>query len=200
MGSQDAIRLSGTSYAVLGLVRYLDRATPYDLKRLIAESIENFWPVPHTTFYAEPARLAEAGYLTEEQEVGGRRRKLYELTDKGREALEEWVSDPNVNPPQIHDEGVLKVFLGADPAPVLGHRLEWHRAKLSELEGYLEDVTTALAAPQEDGPDRKSLEGARASLIGGTAFHRMHIELIEGGFIEALDASNAVAESGTATQ
>src|SRR5438105_2892799 len=112
MTRQEEIRMSGTSYAVLGLVRYLGRATPYDLKRLIAESIENFWPVPHTTFYAEPARLTRAGYLHEEQEPGGRRRKLYELTDKGRAALEQWVADTDAAAPQVRDEGVLKVFLG----------------------------------------------------------------------------------------
>jgi PadR family transcriptional regulator, regulatory protein AphA len=179
MERQGDIRLNGTSYAVLGLVRYLGRATPYDLKRLIAESIENFWPVPHTTFYAEPARLAKAGYLIEEQEAGGRRRKRYELTDNGRDALEGWVSDSDVSPPQIRDEGVLKVFLGADPVPVFKHRLEWHRAKLAELEGYLAEVTTTLAAPPQDNPDRKSLEGAHAALVGGITFHRMHIELIE---------------------
>jgi DNA-binding PadR family transcriptional regulator len=188
MERQGETRLNGTSYAVLGLVRYFGRATPYELKRLIAESVENFWPVPHTTFYAEPARLAEAGYLTEEQEPAGRRRKLYELTDKGRAALEEWVADTDVSPPQLRDEAVLKVFLGADPVRVFAHRLEWHRAKLRELEGYLEEVTAALAAAsgpgpggREPGPDRQSLEGARASLIGGAAFHRMHIELIERG-------------------
>ena len=62
------IRLSGTSYAVLSLIGFLGEATPYDLKRTMALSIENFWPVPHTTFYAEPARLAAAGYLEERQE------------------------------------------------------------------------------------------------------------------------------------
>jgi len=184
MASQGDIRLSGTSYAVLGLVRYLGRATPYDLKRLIAKSIENFWPVPHTTFYTEPDRLARAGYLTEEQEAGGRRRKLYELTDEGRDALEQWISDANASPPQIRDEGVLKVFLGADPVRVFSHRLEWHRAKLRELEGYLEEVTALLAASPEAGPDRNSLEGARTSLIAGTAFHRMNIELIERGLAD----------------
>ncbi len=181
MERQGDIRLSGTSYAVLGLVRYLGRATPYDLKRLIAESVENFWPVPHTTFYAEPARLTKAGYLVEEQEAAGRRRKLYELTDKGRAALERWVSDASAGPPQIRDEGVLKVFLGADPAPLFRRRLQWHEDKLRELEGYLDEVTAALEAPGNSGPDVESLEGARASLLIGTAFHRMNIELIERG-------------------
>lgn len=179
MARQGEIQLTGTSYAVLGLIRYLGRATPYDLKRLIAQSVENFWPVPHATFYVEPARLAKAGYLVEEQEQGGRRRKLYELTDNGRTALEEWIADPAVSPPQLRDEAILKVFLGADPARVFGQRLEWHQAKLAELEGYLDEVTTMLDDPATSGKDRKSLEGARASLIGGTGFHRLYIELIE---------------------
>jgi DNA-binding PadR family transcriptional regulator len=190
LAGQGETRLNGTSYAVLGLVRYLGRATPYELKRLIAESVENFWPVPHTTFYAEPARLAAAGFLTEEQEPAGRRRKLYELTDKGRAALEEWVADTDASPPEVRDEAVLKVFLGADPVRVFRHRLQWHQAKLRELEGYLEEVTAALAAalaapPGGRGPDRRSLEGARAALLAGTTFHRTNIELIERALADA---------------
>src|SRR5690349_24963097 len=103
-------RLSGTSYAVLALIGLLGEASPYDLKQAIERSIENFWPVPHTTFYAEPARLAKGGYLSESQESGGRRRKLYALTERGREALHEWVSTPEAAAPQLRDEGVLKIF------------------------------------------------------------------------------------------
>ena len=79
-----SVRLSGTSFAVLTLLDHLGEATPYDLKQAIEQTISNFWPVPHTTFYAEPARLAAAGYLSETQEQHGRRRKLYRLTEAGR--------------------------------------------------------------------------------------------------------------------
>src|ERR1700739_970612 len=84
-----AVKLSGTSYAVLSLLELIGPATPYDLKQALEKSIENFWPVPHTTFYAQPARLAAAGLLTDRQEDGGRRRKLYALTAAGRDALKE---------------------------------------------------------------------------------------------------------------
>ena len=50
------IRLTTTSYAVMSLLKMLGKATPYDLKQALEHSIENFWPVPHTTFYDEPAR------------------------------------------------------------------------------------------------------------------------------------------------
>ena len=95
-GESEPMRLSGTSYAVLSLLELLGPATPYDLKQLLEKSIENFWPVPHTTFYAEPDRLARGGFLTVRQEQGGRRRKRYELTERGREALRDWTASPDV--------------------------------------------------------------------------------------------------------
>ena len=59
------IRLTSTSYVVLGMLDWLGPSTPYRLKRVMSESVEDFFPVPHTSFYAEPARLAAAGYLDE---------------------------------------------------------------------------------------------------------------------------------------
>src|SRR3954454_22651423 len=129
------IRLSPSSYAVMALLRAAGgESTPYELKQLLERSVENFWPVPHTTFYAEPARLAQGGYLSERQEPAGRRRKVYGLTDKGREALEAWAHSDSFSPPQLRNEGVLKVFAGADPQPILRRQIDWHREKLAELE------------------------------------------------------------------
>jgi PadR family transcriptional regulator, regulatory protein AphA len=174
------IRLTGTSYAVLSLLELSGPATPYDLKQALERSIENFWPVPHTTFYAEPARLAAAGLLTEQQEQGGRRRKLYTLTEDGRRALKQWANSPELAPPQLREEGVLKIFAGGDPVPILRTRSEWHRAKLAELEGYLEAIG-----------DDPLWQGVRASLLVGVTYHRMLLEAIE----RFLDAQAATGSS-----
>ena len=64
-------------------VEHLGEATPYDLKQAIERSIENFWQVPHTTAYDEPARLAAGGYLSAHQEPGGRRRKRLRADRRG---------------------------------------------------------------------------------------------------------------------
>ena len=173
------IRLTTTSYAVLGLLELLGEATPYDLKQALERSIENFWPVPHTTFYDEPARLAKAGYLSQRQEQGGRRRKRYALTDSGRRALREWADSPGAAPPQVRDEGMLKVFAGADPQVVYVGRVDWHRAKLAELEGYLQ----ALRGGHE-GPCEKKWRGVEATLVAGTNYHRQMIDAIE-RFVES---------------
>ncbi|HEX4804901.1 MAG TPA: PadR family transcriptional regulator [Conexibacter sp.] len=162
------IRLTQTSYAVLALFEHLGEATSYDLKQALERSIENFWQVPHTTAYDEPARLAGGGYLTVRQEPAGRRRKLYALTDLGREALRAWLAEPVAAPPQLRDEVMLKVFAGADPAPLLPPRRAWHEAKLAELEGYLAIVREA-GGPA--GPER--------SLIAGVAYHRKMLEMLD---------------------
>ncbi len=162
----DSPRLTSTSFVVLGLIDYKGPSTPYDLKRAIEQSVENFWPVPHTTFYAEPARLAAAGYLSEQQEPGGRRRRLYSLTDRGAAALREWVSAAEAAPPQLRDEAMLKIFFGADPKPLLRARVRWHSEKLAELEGYLNAVRQGESSP-----------GVERSLVGGTAYHRMLLDL-----------------------
>ena len=162
------MKLNPSSYAVMALLNAVGPSTPYELKRFLEQSVQNFWPMPHTTFYAETARLAKGGYLSERQEPGGRRRKLYSLTDAGRAALGEWARSPDVSPPQLRDEGVLKIFAGAVPEPILRRRVEWHRAKLAELDGYLQAVEAAGDQP-----------GVRASLLVGTGYHRLLLEALE---------------------
>jgi PadR family transcriptional regulator AphA len=163
-----SIRLTTTSYALLALLDQLGAATSYDIKQALERSIENFWPVPHTTAYEEPARLAEGGYLSVKQEAGGRRRKSYTLTKAGREALAAWAAEPVAAPPQLRDEVMLKIFAGADPAALVGARAAWHRAKLVELQGYLEEVRQA-----------EGWERSERTLLAGLGYHRTMLELID---------------------
>ncbi len=164
----NSIRLTTTSYALLAVIGEFGEMTSYDIKGEIEVSIENFWPVPHTTAYEEPARLAEAGYLSSRQEEGGRRRRLYSLTEKGREALAAWAAEPTVPPPQVRDEVVLKMFAGADPVPLHAPRLKFHREKRAELEGYLAEVRAA-----------SGMEASERVLALGIAYQGKMIELLE---------------------
>lgn len=87
-------RLTPISFIVLGFLNWAGETTPYRLKQLVAQSVGNFWTLQHAQLYTEPERLAAAGYLTEQRERGGRRRRLYAITDKGRQALEQWRAEP----------------------------------------------------------------------------------------------------------
>lgn len=153
-------RLSPTSYVVLGLVERCQPATPYEIKQVAAISTANFWSVPHTQLYSECARLAEAGLLDEEREDGGRRRRTYALTRAGSAALDEWRREPATELLEVRDVGLLKLFLGADPADLAAGQLALHEAKLAEYE-----QSANLEMP----------EGMRLALEAGIGIEREYI-------------------------
>jgi PadR family transcriptional regulator AphA len=126
--------LTPTSIIVLGLLELGGDATSYDLKTRVAGSIGNFWSVPHSALYAEPRRLLEAGLVSERREEGGRRRRVFSITDAGRRALEQWRADPVAGRTELRDPALLKLFFGADPAALAVEQLELHRAKLADYE------------------------------------------------------------------
>jgi DNA-binding PadR family transcriptional regulator len=128
------INLTPTSYIVLGMVSVAGEATPYELKQMVAATVGNFFRVPHSQIYSEPERLAAAGYLHEEREQGGRRRKRYSLTSRGRGALAEWVAAPTDELYELRDPGLLKLGFGTDPKKLAVVQLAAHKRRLAELE------------------------------------------------------------------
>lgn len=129
------LRLTPTSYVVLGLIESMGSATAYDLKVAARQGVANLWALPHTQLYTESARLAEGGLLSEKREEGGRRRRVYRLTAAGRRRLEEWRDDTGESMGwELRDAGLLKLFFGSDPVELATAQLEAHRARLEEYE------------------------------------------------------------------
>jgi DNA-binding PadR family transcriptional regulator len=131
-------QLTPVSYVVLGLVAE-GATTPYDMKQKAAASVGYFWNFPHSQLYAEPARLAELGLLSEEREDSGRRRRVYTLTPAGRDALDSWLRQPTSEQPQIRDTGLLKLFFGerldaSEVAELARAQEEMHRMRLAVYE------------------------------------------------------------------
>jgi DNA-binding PadR family transcriptional regulator len=131
-----SVKLTPTSYVVLGLVASAGRCTPYDLKRLTGQSVGHFWSFPHAQLYAEPARLAGAGLLAEEREAGGRNRRHYTITPAGRAAVRTWLAAPEAGLAEIRDPGLLKLFFAqlgslADVVALATAQAGAHRARLA---------------------------------------------------------------------
>lgn len=133
-GMSTGVRLSTTSYVVLGLVEACEPATPYELKAAAEASVQNFWTLAHTQLYGECTRLAAEGLLDEQQEETGRRRKVYRTTAAGRDALAGWRDDAAPSQYEMRDPGILKLFFGADPAALAVEQTAFHEAKLAEYE------------------------------------------------------------------
>lgn len=111
------MRLSTTSYLVLGMIALRGPSTPYDLKRAVNRSVGYFWSFPHTQLYSVPERLTELGLLRLETEESGRRRKTYSLTDAGRGALRDWLAAPTPEHFQMRDIAELKLFFNEAGEP-----------------------------------------------------------------------------------
>jgi DNA-binding PadR family transcriptional regulator len=171
--------LSASSYVVLGLVEHFGPTTPYQLDRSVAGSVGYFWNFPRSQLYAEAGRLARRGLLTEHNEDSGRRRRLFTITAQGSAELHDWLTRPAARTTEIHDEGLLKLYLATPPtdeptsieASVWEHvsqvAREQIRAHTDQLEAYQRLVdSTALpdASPQ------------RATLEFGLRFERLAIE------------------------
>src|SRR3954451_8989573 len=142
------IRLTPTSYIVLGLISAAGTATPYDLKQMHASGIGGFWTLNHAQLYAEPDRLVDGGYLEGERGEGGRRRKLYELTTAGRRALDDWVANPSDEFTELRDVGLLQLFFGADPKKVAEVQLRIHAEALAQYEELHKGAGEWLEGPR----------------------------------------------------
>jgi DNA-binding PadR family transcriptional regulator len=107
-----SIPLSVVSYVVLGMLGLRGPSTSYELKRAIGRSLGYFWPFPHAQLYREPARLAAAGLLADEQEEGGRRRRVYTITPAGEAVLRDWLRQPVHKILELRDLAQIKLFFG----------------------------------------------------------------------------------------
>jgi DNA-binding MarR family transcriptional regulator len=72
--------------------------------------------------------------LSERREQSGRRRRIYKLTERGRQALQRWLSEPTGELEQVRDPATLKLFLGGDPQTLAPAQLEAHREQLKVYE------------------------------------------------------------------
>lgn len=146
--------LTPTSYVVLGLLELGGPSTSYDFKQRVAGSIGNFWSFPHTQLYSEPARLVDLGLVSEEREETGRRRRIYSITDAGREALRDWLTDPATGDLEIRDPGLLRLFFGSAVDAAARRRLaatqrDVHTERLAAYE-QLDASFGDAASPQRD--------------------------------------------------
>jgi PadR family transcriptional regulator, regulatory protein AphA len=82
-------------HAILGFLSYKP-LSGYDLKAVFDLSVQHFWPADQSQIYRTLSRLAESG-LTEIEVIEQEERpdrKVYHITEQGREELHRWLTDP----------------------------------------------------------------------------------------------------------
>ncbi|HTX02024.1 MAG TPA: helix-turn-helix transcriptional regulator [Acidimicrobiales bacterium] len=158
--------MTNSSFLVLGLVDLMEPTTPYDLEGVIQRSgMTSFWWLSHTQLSSACARLAAGGYLSEEREETGRRRRLFRLTDAGHEAIDTWRAEPPEKAEQTRDPALLKLFFGGDGAIIAAAQVDLHRRQLATYQDLVAKV----------GEGRY---GGRGLILAyGLAFERMALDL-----------------------
>lgn len=143
------MELNPTSYVVLGMLA-LGPRSGYDIKQLADVSTRHFWAISYGQIYPELRRLSAAGLVkAQDASRGTRHRTIHTLTAKGRQVLNAWVSDPEMEKVEMRDEMLLKLFF-ADAVPrrdTVRHLLAMRERHLQVAAGLRE--TEPMAAQQD---------------------------------------------------
>lgn len=111
----DDPHLPATSWAVLGMLSFERELSGYDIKKWADSSLKLFyWSPSFSQIYGELKRLEKHGYVTSrtvmQDDVRGKR--VYTLTDTGREAVRFWARTAPVEVPVLKHGVLLRVWLG----------------------------------------------------------------------------------------
>jgi PadR family transcriptional regulator, regulatory protein AphA len=100
-----------TRYVILGLLSE-EKLTGYEIKRIVDVRLSFFWNESFGQIYPQLKRLTSEGLIIVSEELKNsniKESKKYEITDKGREALQEWLKAP-VEKELIRYEILLKLY------------------------------------------------------------------------------------------
>jgi PadR family transcriptional regulator AphA len=167
-----------TSYGILGLLTFGDMSG-YDLTKEVEGSIGYFWTPAKSQLYSELRRLAEGGFVTETHVPQESRpdKRIYSLTPEGRDALEEWLADPEIAPDSIRSVTLLKVFFGAHaPRDILIERI---RSVAEQREQMLTALRSIEAEIKDQPEEFFPYLTLRAGLLIGEANLRWAREVLE---------------------
>lgn len=87
-------------YAILGLLMQ-SPMTGYDISKAFGHGLGSFWSAKHSQIYPELKRLTEEGLVQFATVIQGEKleKKVYEITDLGKEDFLQWLSlDPPLEP------------------------------------------------------------------------------------------------------
>src|SRR5258707_11150881 len=104
------VELNATGRVILGMIAFGKR-TGYDIKAFVDKTTRYFWAASYGQIYPELRRLEEQGLVRGRPEPsGGRARTVYELTEAGQIALQQWLESDEEPLYELRDEGMLKLF------------------------------------------------------------------------------------------
>jgi DNA-binding PadR family transcriptional regulator len=145
--------LSATGRVILGMLS-LGKSTGYDIKQFVDKSTRHFWAASYGQIYPELKRLEDQGLVRSRPEpAGARARTVFELTDAGRQTLQEWLESTAEPLYEFRCETLLKIFFSdaADPESRIQNLRTFVALQERKLE-QLRAIEPAASASANKGP------------------------------------------------
>lgn len=137
------------AHAILGWLQK-EPMSGYDLKKQFDQGAGYLWPVDQMQIYRTLDRLVEQGYVSVHEEIQHRRpnRKVYTLTETGREELRQWLTSPQ-SLPALRDPLLIQIFFAASlsNAEILEQLAHQHAEHSKLLSYYQQKILVPLDAP-----------------------------------------------------
>lgn len=139
------------SYAILALIGE-GGASAHDLVDYVRRGGPAFWTTAASQVYAEPKRLERLGWVTSALAPGRtRERRVYRITDAGREALRDWARAPAPYA-DIRDQAHVRLLAGdmLDDADIVAS-ITAMRPELDRVDALLaESEANAASLPHRE--------------------------------------------------
>jgi PadR family transcriptional regulator, regulatory protein AphA len=133
-------------HALLGLLQYRP-ATGYELKATFTQSIHFFWNATLPQIYRTLKQMEQDGWLTVsvEHQDGKPSRKVYRITELGRQEFQRWLVEPS-EIPEPRNAMLIKIFFGHQMSlsHFLTHLKEWRDYHFDLVTRYEKEVAPII--------------------------------------------------------
>ena len=148
-------RTRSTPYTILGFLS-LAPMSGYDIRKEAETSIGYFWSESFGQIYPALRELVARGWIKRRagRGDGNRDRHVYDITERGRDALSAWRAEPPREAP-FRNELLLKLFFGGRDA--VGSEEEWIEGLLAREQEALRDFARIRAQVTKEHPKHPSL-------------------------------------------
>ena len=174
-------KMKTLDYVILaGLIR--KPRSGYDLTKWMERETSHFFAIGHSSIYPALARMKREGLVRYEVVPSdqGPERKVYSITEAGREALLSWAGEPAAER-QVRDEQLVKALCyGFLPKERALARLREEKIRHKEQLALYEEFERGLEAElQERRISREAYLGTLLTLRRGIGTERSYVEWCE---------------------
>lgn len=155
-------------YAILGLLNRKEM-TGYEMSKELSDTLSAFWSAKHSQIYPELRQLKEDGMVEYHVAITGNvlEKKVYAITDAGRDAFMQWEETMSAIQPFPKDEFRLKLYFSGDVSAnfrkdLLENQLKQHQKR---LEAIRQDLSKFSKIPPDDPTELSDYMLVRGGII-----------------------------------